>query len=490
LRSGYPAAVKAWLLRGIFAVLLAVALVAVGGAASAVSRLPDLEPWHRLISDLEPRAAEMTDQFTLAEYIGREQQVFDEAREQVERIVSASANPEVPSRYTEASRSHPSRIDAKWNHTYILDTPAPTGGALLIHGLTDGPYSMRAVAERLNALGYYTVSLRMQGHGTVPGGLVNTSWEDWSAAVRMGARHVRQRIGPDLPMVLVGYSNGGALITKYALDALYDTTLPPPSKLILISPMIGVSPAAGLAGAISLLGPVVEKARWIDVVPEYNPYKYNSFPANAGRQTARLTRVLSQELSAAAADGKIAGMPPVLAFQSLVDTTVSTAAVAYELLDRLPAGRNELVLFDMNRQSRVDAFTRGDAVLPRLIGDGTRPYAVTLITNTAADTLEVSAKTAAAGALAILDEPLGLSWPDTMYSMSHVALPFPTDDPIYGGEGNGREMGGISLGRLSPRGEKGALIIPAEVLMRVTWNPFFPYLAQRVEQWLAEPKAP
>ncbi len=83
-----------------------------------------------------------------------------------------------------------------WNRTQILAAAAPRGGALLIHGLTDSPYSMRAIAERLNANGFYTVSLRMQGHGTVPGGLTNTTWEDWSAAVRMGARHVRDRIGP------------------------------------------------------------------------------------------------------------------------------------------------------------------------------------------------------------------------------------------------------------------------------------------------------
>ena len=177
-----------------------------------------------------------------------------------------------------------------------LTVPAPRGGALMVHGLTDSPYSMRALAERMHAAGYYTLSLRMQGHGTVPGGLTNTTWEDWSAAVRMGARHVRQAIGPDLPLVLFGYSNGGALVTKYALDALDDASLPPPAKLILLSPMIGVSPAARLARTISLLGPVVEKARWIDVVPEYNPFKYNSFPANAGAQTSRLTRAITSQL--------------------------------------------------------------------------------------------------------------------------------------------------------------------------------------------------
>ena len=52
--------------------------------------------------------------------------------------------------------------------------------------------------------------------------------------------------------------------------------------------MIGVSPAARLAWWISRLGvvPYFEKANWLDVLPEYNPFKYNSFPANAALQTA------------------------------------------------------------------------------------------------------------------------------------------------------------------------------------------------------------
>ena len=304
------------------------------------------------------------------------------------------------------------------------------GGALLIHGLTDSPYSMRALAARLNARGYYTLSLRMQGHGTVPGGLVTPTWEDWAAAVRMGARHVRKVVGADRPLVLVGYSNGGALVTKYALDALEDATLPAPATLILVSPMIGVSPAARLARFISMLGPVVDKARWIDVVPEYNPFKYNSFPANAGTQTFRLTHALGSQLTRAQRDGLLQRMPPVLAFQSVVDTTVSTPAVAYDLLDHLPAGRNELVLFDLNRHAGVDAFTRPEAVLPRLIGGGARPYTVTLVTNANPDTAELSAMSVAAGATALTAEPLGLSWPDQMYSLSHIALPFPGGRPV------------------------------------------------------------
>lgn len=94
------------------------------------------------------------------------------------------------------------------------------GGALLIHGLTDSPYSMRAVADVLRDRGIYSLALRMPGHGTVPSGLVTATWQDWLAAVRMGVRHVRGRIPAGAPLILVGYSNGGALALKYTLDAV------------------------------------------------------------------------------------------------------------------------------------------------------------------------------------------------------------------------------------------------------------------------------
>ena len=90
-----------------------------------------------------------------------------------------------------------------WNRTFeIVPDGEIAGGALLIHGLTDSPYSMRGVGETLKARGYYGVSLRMPGHGTVPGGLVTAVWEDWLAAVRVGVRHVRERIGPDKPILI------------------------------------------------------------------------------------------------------------------------------------------------------------------------------------------------------------------------------------------------------------------------------------------------
>lgn len=476
-----------WVVRLVLVVAAAAALVAAGGAASSVSRLPDLQPWHTLSPRFEMRAGDLAPDATLDEYLTREDALFRDVEERIEAPASASGSRDIPNRYVASSRGHWSRLGTNWNRTQVFTVAEPRGGAVLIHGLTDSPYSMRSIADRLHQRGFYTVSLRMQGHGTVPAGLVSVDWEDWIAAVRMAVRHVRQRIGADQPLVLVGYSNGGALVTKYALDAIEDPSLPAPAHLILISPMIGVSPLARLARTISLLGPVVEKARWLDVFPEYNPFKYNSFPANAGMQTYRLTTALRAQMSRVGESAQMSRLPPILTFQSVVDTTVSTPAVIYDLYDRLPAGRgHELVLFDLNRQTGIDAMTRPGAVLPRLLGDGPRPYAVTLVTNTSPDGPEVSAVSAPPAARDLVREPLSYAWPADMFSLSHVALPFPPDDPIYGAfPPPGVET--VRLGRLTPRGEKDVLVVSLESLMRVSWNPFFGYVLDRVDSAVGGP---
>ena len=41
----------------------------------------------------------------------------------------------------------------------------------------------------------------------------------------------------------------------------------------------------------------------------------------------------------------------------------------------------------------------------------------------------------------------------------------------------------VRLGTLSPRGERAVLTVPVDTLMRVSANPFFPYLAARVTSW-------
>ena len=360
--------VRTWMVRLILAALLAVVTLIAGGGVQAVLNVPDLQPWHRLVPEAEVRAADLDDSFTLQQYLAREAAVFDQVRDQVESPVSRSGSQAEANRYQSASISSPRRASRDWNRTFELTpTGALRGGALLIHGLTDSPYSMRSIATTLQAQGYYALALRVPGHGTVPGALTQATAEDWMAAVRMGARHVRQTIGADRPMILVGYSNGGALVMRYALEATADARLPSPARVVLISPMIGVSPLARMARVISALGPLpfFEKARWLDVIPEYNPFKYNSFPANAANQSYRVSSLLRTEVADASRSGLLDRLPPILAFQSVVDATVSTPAVV-DLFDRLHGNGHELVIFDINRRAGLEPYLRPtDAALVR-----------------------------------------------------------------------------------------------------------------------------
>jgi hypothetical protein len=68
-------------------------------------------------------------------------------------------------------------------------------------------------------------------------------------------------------------------------------------------------------------------------------------------------------------------------------------------------------------------------------------------------------------------------------SLSHVALAFPVDDPLYG-RGPPASDDRVFLGDMALRGERGLVRIPADWLLRQRYNPFYPYLEERVLQWL------
>jgi alpha-beta hydrolase superfamily lysophospholipase len=466
------------------AVLLVIGALIVGGGFDARRRLPDLKPWHRAhLGDVT--ASELDSTFTFARYAAREERLFADVRALEAAIDPAERTP--VNRYYSGSLSHPSKAERDWNRSFETEAAAPLrAGALLLHGLTDSPYSMRAMANVLGDRGVYSLSMRLPGHGTVPSGLAHARWEDWLAAARVGVRHVRSRIPAAAPLLLVGYSNGGAIALKYALEAL-ENGEPRPAKVILLSPMIGVTPAARLARWISMLGfvPYFEKANWIDVIPEYNPFKYTSFPANAGVQTFRLTRAMHEDLDRVLAGGRAAELPPILTFQSIVDTTVSAAAVVFALYERLPENGSELVLFDVNHLSGIDVFVQPADLETgaRFLLSEPRRYRRVLITNASAGTRDVEARAIEPGDTTATRTGLGLSWPEDVFSLTHIAVPFPVDDPLYGIDSQPLP-GRLALGRLSPRGEKSVLTVGTDVLMRLSSNPFFPFVADRVRHWL------
>jgi alpha-beta hydrolase superfamily lysophospholipase len=480
--------IRRWTARLAWSVALVFATIVIGGALDARRRLPDLQPWHRVVPR-DARAADFSPRSTLADYLAIEGAAFRTVHDEIEQRLDAASR--VPAnRYNANGSSYPGRLGTDWNRTQLLaPSGSVVGGALLIHGLTDSPYSMRTIAEDLRVRGYHVLALRMPGHGTVPAGLIDVTWEDWLAAVRLGARHLRTTTGSDRPLLLVGYSNGGALALKYALDALEGSGDPQPSRIVLLSPMIGVAPFAWLTRVISLLAPLpaFEKARWLDVYPEYNPFKYNSFAANAGLQTWRLTTTLQRQMLRVADAGLGAKLPPVLTFHSIVDATVSTPAVVHAMYDVIADERSEIVLFDINRSSGLVPFIRPDdaTLLARLTDGATRRYRRTLVTNLDSASLEVVEKSIAPGATTIDQRPLGLAWPRDVFSLSHVAIPFPLSDPVYGREEVTTRPAVIRLGLLSPRGERAVFSVPSDTLLRLTCNPFFGYMEERLTAWLA-----
>lgn len=444
---------------------------------------PPLEPWHKLVPD--ELSAEQLDKSDWPAYLRAEQQAFAEVKQQVTDKLDREDR--IPlNRYYDRSPIYPEHFAQDWNRSYeLMPDGKPVGAVVLLHGLTDSPYSLRHIAQDYRRRGFVAVGIRLPGHGTVPGGLTSVDWEQWLAATRLAIREARRAAGADVPLQLVGFSNGGALAMKYTLDSLDDPALARPSRIVLISPMIGVTSFARFAGYAGwpAIFPAFAETAWLNLMPEFNPFKYNSFPVKAARQSYLLTHVLQQQISKDAESGKLSQLPPVLAFQSVVDSTVSARAVVTALFNQLPANGSQLVLFDINRSAYVGPLLRpsSETAVERLLPAPPRAYQTTVITNASPDDAATVAKITVAGQNSASVTPLGLNYPSEFYSLSHVALPFPTDDSLYGRNPQGPAQFGIRLGTLAARGESGALVVSMDQLMRVSSNPFYPYMLQRIE---------
>jgi len=476
------------LLLKLFTWAVALALLVLAGLLGIriwdIQRGPPLSLWHEYAPD-ELRAKDLA-KLDWAGYLKAEQAVF----EQVRNKVTAKLEPRdriSSNRYFDGSPIYPGRFKTDWNRSYVMEPAGePVGAVVLLHGLTDSPYSLRHIARRYRDDGFVAVAIRLPAHGTVPGALADVDWEDWQEATRLAVREARRRAGGSRPLHLVGFSNGGALAMKYALDALEDKSLARPDRLVLITPMIGITELARFAGVFGwpAFFPKFAKAAWLSVTPEFNPFKYNSFPINGARQSSRLTRVLQGEITRYARAGRLAELPPVLTFQSVVDFTVSTRAIVTALYGQLPANGSELVLFDLNRNAMVSPLLRAhlDSAFDRLLPAPPRRYRTAIIANASPDTAEVVERVVDAGATAERSRMLGLVYPREVYSLSHVALPFPVTDPLYGLTPGGDESYGVNLGNMATRGEVGVLILPLDSLVRLSSNPFFPYLIDRIDE--------
>jgi len=454
-------------------------------AAQGCSSGPPLKPWHTETLTSEFSARKTDEIKTFDDYLRLEDDLFAELDEKI--YAQTGTGPEYQLvRYSRGSAADPQVIKPDWNRTFELEAETPAGGVLLLHGMSDSPYSLRALANALNERNYQVIGLRLPGHGTIPSGLRRVTWQDMAAAVRLAMAHLAGKVGPQ-PIHIVGFSTGAPLALDYALDALEGEVATEPASLVLISPAIRVHAAAGLANFKDSLSvvPGMSGMSWLSVIPEFDPYKYNSFATNAGDQVYRITRAVTRRLASAESDmGE--RMPPILVFKSAVDATVTTDAVIDDLLGRLAPNRHELVLFDINRFAAASSLLVSDPgpFTDRVIAADDLPFAVTLVGNENPNTRTVVARRKNPGLAEFLPaEPLDSAWPTGVISLSHVALPFPPDDPIYG-ENPPEKREQVFLGRMVLQGERGLLKIPENWMLRIRYNPFYSFLEARTLEWL------
>lgn len=89
------------------------------------------------------------------------------------------------------------------------------GGALVVHGFTGSPHSVRGVASALAAAGLAVEAPLLPGHGTCIEDLMATGWHEWRAGVDAAWERLASRCER---AVVFGLSMGGSLVLSLAAD--------------------------------------------------------------------------------------------------------------------------------------------------------------------------------------------------------------------------------------------------------------------------------
>ncbi len=454
------------------------------GHAVMVRNGPDLQWWHTQEISSEFSAADQSDIKTLEQYLANEEKVFQELAA-LEQEHAGDNSHQFLNRFRRGNAAYPVKQGQNFNRSYELRPDNIKGGVLLLHGLTDSPYSLRHMGEMFVRRGFYVLSLRMPGHGTIPAELDRMEWEDWQAAAELGARHVAGVLDSQQPFYVVGYSNGASLALNYTLDAIAAKDKRVPDHVFLLSPMIAVDTLAKYSPVFLWLGDVsfFSKSRWMDIRPEYDPHKYNSFPVNAALQSYKISKNVAGQIDSMYAKDQLQQMPPVLAFQSLVDTTVVPSAAFDELFQKLPDNGSELVIFDVNRAGALEEFIqpRHAALLNRMTQQANGRFTLSIVSNKDATLWDVSETRYSHSHTGVVTRRLPYQWPKSVYSLTHVAIPFPLNDAVYGLEPDEPNLDFPHLGDIQLLGESGTLVLPSALLQRLRSNPFYGYVQTKIE---------
>jgi len=196
---------------------------------------------------------------------------------------------------------------------------------LLVHGLSDSPFSFSDLANSLVKQGFYVQVLLLPGHGSKPDDMMLTGYQDWQNIVDHYAGLLKQEYGQ---VWLGGFSTGGNLVTIHALDQ-GDI-----EGLLLFSP------------GFQSVTPKLEKftpllaAFWDGYkTEETNLTRYNSAPLNGAIAYSRSASILRQRLK------EVQVKIPTLISISEADSIIDANAVKRLFKTRFNNPKNQLIWY-------------------------------------------------------------------------------------------------------------------------------------------------
>ncbi len=168
----------------------------------------------------------------------------------------------------------------------------------------------------------------------------------------------------------------------------------------------------------------------------------------------------------------------------MVDSTIIVPKLITTLFDRLTSASSELVLCDINRiDNLANLFNRSfeQAIFPKLKRTDL-PYTLSVLTNLNSHSRQVVLQSRSGESWR--ETVTDMSWPVDVASLSHLAVPIPPEDRIYGTK-EATAASGLPLGSLHLRTEPSALLISNSLSFRCRNNPFYHLMEDHVVRWLS-----
>ena len=324
------------------------------------------------------------------------------------------------------------------------------------------------------------MGLRYKYHGTFPGELPKISQKDFEEAAIFGSKMIKEKLkyikNPEFYMV--GFSTGAAATLQYITQSVKkDKELPTPQKVFWLSPAMGVSSAAkfGFLDSWVSMIPYFKKFQWLDINPEYDPSKYNSFPKNPGIQVYYLIKKAKLNFSKLSKEEKM-NLPPIYSYTSLVDSTVLDKDL-YDIFEKMENPNNKLVIFDINR--KFEDFFKPNLIKLNLKDEMSElnfKFNVAFISNYSSKKDDEVAILNYNNNEFSEESKSNLKWNESNFSLSHVAIPISPDNSIYGRDSI---LGGLNL-----KGENNSLYLSPNLLYRLRYNEFFQYIENDIKMVL------